>query len=252
MQKAIDDYNPKSRSDSLVAIEMLILQKSDEQKYNLINSKPDIEKLLAGIGLILTALGGVGKLFYDFTSSRSEKKHGEIIEVLGEMKDELKINKDQHFQFSDGLKIVYDTKAREVVCDALKHISEKHIYFKKQYITPELALLINSQTERLISLSEEIMTDRFTIETLALADVKIEERNRAAWVQVNSLFGCDFLINYKEGQKLAVDKFKSNLRELAESNIINSKYDRYRAYTEIFLHDIIENTLVQYDKFIKK
>jgi hypothetical protein len=252
MQKAMDDYTPKTRADSLYAIEMLILQKSDERKYNDSNSKPDLGTLLGGIGAILLGLGGIGKVFYDSFGVRSDKRHTEIIDRFNGVDDKFEKNEEQHLQIFDDMKIVYDTKAKEAVADALRHIAEKHIYFKRKYISENMCLLINSQTQRLIELSDEIMTPNFTLESLALTEIKIEERNRQSWRQVAELFGCDFLVKYKISQKISVDKFKSNLKDLADKKITNSKYDQYRAIAELFLHDIIENTLLQYDIFVKE
>lgn len=244
MQDAIDGYAPKSRADSLFALEMLILQKSSQQEYNYKEGSPDIIKLLGGILSILVAIGAIGKLLYDFVNSKSDKRHEEIMGSFAE-------NAEQHVELFDGIRSANDAKYRRVVIDVLTHIAADHLFHKRRYITADLRDLIKSQAQRLIELSSQIMDEKFTPEMLEYAFVCIEAKNKEAWHQVSELFGCDFLLYYKDGQGKSVTEFKKNLTKLAESNIINSKYDRYRAYAELFLHDIIENTLLQHEKYME-
>jgi len=239
---ARDEYMPKNRADSLFALEMLILQKSDQDEFNYNQGRPDVQKLLTGILSILIALGGIGKLVYDFSNSKTEKRHSEILDKFAE-------NAEQHVELFAGIKIATDTKNRKNVTDALAHIAADHLFHKRRYITPDLSELIKSQAQRLISLSNEIMNEKFTAEMLEYSFVCIETKNREALKQVGEIFGCDFIPFYKEGQTKCVNDFKANLVKLAQSNVINSKYDRYRAYAELFLHDIIESTLIKYEEF---
>jgi len=237
-----DEYIPKNRADSLFALEMLILQKSDQDEFNYTQGRPDIQKLLTGILSILVAIGGIGKILYDFSNSKTEKRHIEILDKFAE-------NSEQHVELFEGIKIAADTKNRKDVTDALTNIAADHLFHKRRYITPELSEVIKSQAQRLISLSNDIMNEKFTAEMLEYSFVCIETKNKEALKQIVETFGCDFAPFYKEGQAKCVNDFKANLTKLAQSNIINSKYDRYRAYAELFLHDIIENTLIKYEEF---
>ena len=256
IEKAIDEYLPKNKSDSATVIKMAQLQFEDEIRNDIIKSKPDYKYIVSAIISFL----GVLVLFFTYMQKKSEaalallikENHFEMVKNHEVTINLNKINVEQHEKIYDRLTMFDDMEAKDSVIDALTLVAKKHLFYNRIGLCDDLKLLIDSQAERLISLSKEIMVKKFDAETYSLTVVKIEQRNRQAWKQVEELFGKEFLALYKVGQKKAVEAFKKKLQDIVADNVTNSKLDRYRASAETFLQDIICNTIEQYQKFTNK
>ncbi|MBV5347900.1 hypothetical protein JZU46_06780 [bacterium] len=253
IDQAMEDYSPKNASDSAVMNRMMELQFIDEVRSNLQESKPDYNMIIASVGSFLLALTALWKIVNDSLNKKSDKRFETLSDIVishhKERQEFEKVNTVQHEKIFDRLLLVDDRVLRDSVTEALKAVARKHIHYNKQFCSAEMQMLIDGQTERVIQLSEEIITTQFTFEMLSVAEAKMETQKRASWKQVVELFGCDYLVRYKVGQAKAIEEFYSRLNVLAKEGVVNSRYDRYRASAELFLHDLIGMAITEYENF---
>lgn len=251
--KLSDERVLKNVSDSLFAMQMEQLQLKDEIRNELKSNKLNWNDIILSITLLAGAIVGIMGLFFKWQDGKRSDDIFELKQLVvtnhNESVEFNKTNMEQHDKIYDKITLIDNIEIRKNITESLTFVAKKHIHYNRAWLPTEIQLLINGQTQRLIEVSEEIMTEQFDIETLSLAEIKIEDRSREAWKQVIELFGCDFLIKYKDGQEKAISEFKKRLSDIAYSNIVNSKYDRYRASAELFLHDLINNTITEYKKF---
>lgn len=235
----VDESIPKTDSDRMAILETSNSKLKDELRENIKESEPGWGWMVGAITSFMMCIISATKLIQEYSTKDIKAK------IDGNHTENL----EDHAKIFESLKVVADMAVRKDITEALKFIARNHIHYNKSWLPDEMQILIDSQTQRLIELSEEIMTEHFDIEVLSVIDAKIEARNHEAWKQVAELFGCEFLVKYKDGQGRAVADFKKRLSDIAYSNVVNSKYDRYRASAEVFLHDIIGNTINEYKNF---
>lgn len=250
------DRFPANRSDSLFLMQMEQLQLKDEIRNEFKSNKLNWNQIITSITLLIGAFVGIIGMFFKWQDGKRTEDIFKLEQIVVNNHSESiefnKVNIDQHEKIYEKLTLVDNIELRKNVTDSLLYVAKKHIHYNRTWLPTEIQLVINGQTQRLIELSQEIMTEHFDMETYSLAETKIEGCNREGWEQVVELFGDEFLKHYKVGQQKAVCEFKRRLSDIAQSNVINSKYDRYRACAELFLHDLINNTIVEYKNFTNK
>jgi len=237
----IDTLQLFNLADSLYAWQVEMLQRTEEQKFNIKEQKPDFMALLGSIALLIGAIVGMAKLITDTGTQR-------LALSLDEFKQD---QKQEHAKIVEILEVVKDNTVRKSVIDSIRKVGQEHIHFKKGMIPDNFQTLIEGQTERLVELSEQIMTQEFSTESLEIATIKLNEQCRIAWRQVTDLFGSDFLPYYKEGQKAATDRFIDKLQAIVSDAIYNAKYSRYKLAAKVFLNELIEETTKQYKRYEK-
>ena len=244
----LDTIQPINLADSMFAIHQAQDQFKNEVRNELKATRPDVGAITGLIGAIMALIFGTLKYLQDISNKKTELIFDGINKKITTQHEE---NKDQHTKIFEMLEIVKDNTVRKSITDALRKIGMDYMHYQKGIIPDEFRKLIEGQTERLIELTEQIMTESFTQDVLELAEVKIDEQSRKAWTQVEELFGSDFLIRYKCAQHHATKMFKAELADIVSDTVFNHKYERYSRVAQLFLNTLIQNTVKEYINFMK-
>lgn len=242
------DRFPKNSSDSMFLLQMEQLQFKDEIRNELTSNNIDWNGVIASICLLSGAFVGIMGLFFKWINSKRET---DIIELKSIVIENHTQNLEQHNKIFKILEVVEDITIRKDIYESIRCIARNYMHYQKGSIPDNLQALITAQAERIIALSEQVMNEKFSLDVYDVIVVKIDEQSRIAWKQVAELFGCDFLVMYKSGQKEAVHSFKMRLKAIVNDTEFNSKYDRYRRASEMFLDELIQITLAKYKEFKK-
>lgn len=237
---------PKNASDSLFMMQMEQLQFKDEIRNELKNNDLDWNGIIASLCLLIGSIVAIIGLFFKWMDS---KRAIDIIELKSLVSDNHIQNLSQHDKIYKILEVVEDITIRKNIYESIRGIARNYMHYQKGSIPEDLQVLITSQAERLIALSEQVMNEKFSSDVYDVFVVKLDEQIRISWKQVTELFGCDFLIMYKTGQKQAVNSFKMRLKAIVEDTEFNSKYDRYKRASETFLDELIQLTIAKYKEF---
>lgn len=240
------DRFPRNASDSLFLMQIEQLQFKDETRNELNENKINWSGVIVSGCLLIGAFVSILGLFFDWFE---KKRANDIFELKTIVIDNHKENKLQHTQIYKILEVVEDITVRKNIAESFRSIARNYMHYQKGSIPEDLQTLITAQAERLIELSEQIMTERFSIDVYDVTVVKIEEQCRMAWHQVIELFGKEFLSYYKNAQANSVTEFKCKLRAIVEDTEFNGKYDRYKRAAEYFLDDLIRMTIAEYKRF---
>jgi len=261
-----EDRVPKDISDSLFMVEVEQLQFKDEVRNELNNNKINWGGVVASGGIIISALLGILGLMFKWIDSKrsmdiSEVKlslsslHYETKQIIDsnhtEVLKKLDDNAEQHSVIFNKLSIVEDLTVRKDIKESFRSISRNYMHYQKGNIPEKLQTLITAQSERLIELSDQIMTENFTDAIFDVAVVKIDQQCEIACRQVKELFDEEFISYYKRAQAKAIKCFKQNLKSIAFDQEFNGKYDRYKRAGEAFLDLLIPLTIAEYKKFIE-
>lgn len=240
------DRFPKNASDSLFMMQMEQLQFKDEVRNDLESNRVNWEGIIASICLIIGSIVAVVGLFIKWADG---KRESDIKDLKTLVITHYNTNIEQHNKIYKVLEVVEDITVRKTIYESLRNIAKNYMHYQKGSIPDELQVLITSQSERLIEISEQVMNENFSIEVYDMLVVKLDEQMRIAWKQVAELFGCEFLVLYKKSQMIAIDSFKTRLKAIVEDTEFNHKYDRYKRAADMFLDELINMTIAQYKHF---
>jgi len=224
------------------------LQFKDETRNELNENKINWTGVIASGCLLIGAFVAILGLFFKWIDL---KRSADITELKTLVIDNHDENKTQHCHFFKMLEVIEDITVRKNIAESFRAIARNYMHYQKGSIPDDLQTLITSQAERLIELSEQVMTERFSIDVYDVAVIKIEEQNKIAWSQAIDLFGKDFLPFYKCAQSNAVKGFKEHLYSIVIDTDFNGKYDRYKRASEYFLDELIRLTIAEYNNFKK-
>ena len=241
-----EDRFPKNTSDSIFMMQMEQLQFKDEVRNDLESNRVNWEGIIASICLIIGSIVAVVGLFIKWADGKREL---DIKDLKSLVITHYNTNIEQHNKIYKVLEVVEDITVRKTIYESLRNIAKNYMHYQKGSIPEELQVLITSQSERLIEISEQVMNEKFSIEVYDMLVVKLDEQMRIAWKQVAELFGCDFLVLYKQSQRIAINSFKMRLKSIVEDTEFNHKYDRYKRAADIFLDELIQMTIAQYKRF---
>lgn len=244
---------PKNASDTIFMMQMEQLQFKDEIRHELTENKINWNDIIASIGIILAGIVSVIGLFFKWADG---KRGVDILQLKqninanhDEITNKLNENEKQHKDIFVKLEVVEDLTVRKEIREAFRAIARNYMHYRKGSIPSDLQIIISAQAERLVDLSDQIMSEHFTIDVYDATLIKLDEQCREAWKQVADLLGCDFLVLYKEAQEIATKTFKRKLKNIVTDSEFNGKYDRYKRAGESFLDELIPLTIEQYTKY---
>ena len=255
----IGEYQPKDMNDSILLMQMEVLQFKDEVRNDLTSNRlnwGDIIISIAGIfAALVTVIGLIQKFFDDKRKSDIRElqlavstNHVETKGFFAQTTESLTENTKQHNKIFNSLILVEDITVRRNITDKLRSIARGYLHYQKGILTQPMQTLITSQAERLIELSEQVMNESFSEEVYDMAAMRIDELSRVAREQVCELIGTDFMRSkYKEIQSRAVNNFKHSLYNISNDKVFNSKYERYTRAAETFLDELIRETIKSYN-----
>ena len=244
--RLLEERFPKTASDSLFMMEMEQLQFKDEVRNDLESNRINWQGVIASICLIIGSIVAVVGLFIKWADG---KRESDIKDLKSLVITHYNTNIEQHNKIYKVLEVVEDITIRKNIYESLRNIARNYMHYQKGSMPEELQILIAAQSERLIEISEQVMNEKFSMEVYELFVVKMDEQMRVACKQVADMFGCDFLILYKQAQKLAADSFKMRLKAIVEDTDFNHKYDRYKRAADMFLDELIQTTIAKYKEF---
>ena len=262
--KLTDERFPKNASDSLFAVQMEVRQYQDETRNELNENKINWTGVISGgSGILIAFLGILGSLFTYMDKRRSNEivaltlhvdtQHYETRQVIDDNHSEaikrLDINEEEHRGIHKILEVVEDITVRRAIEESFRGISRNFMYYQKGNIPETLQTLITAQAERLIELSDQIMTEHFTMPDYEFALIKIEEQCKIGCRQVVHIFGEKFLSYYKCAQGKATKEFKYKLLLMANDEKFNGKYGRYKRAGEGYLDTLISLTIEEYKRY---
>lgn len=225
-------------ADTLSELQMTLQTIAARQAAN--DTKPDYSKIWGAFTAFLVALFAGIKVIADLSNKPLELR----LEAIATD------SKAQFTRIFSTLDVMEDSLVRRAVTDELRAIVRGYIHFN-QSLDERTRMLIDSQCERLISFSEEVMEEKYNMENWEQTEAKMEIQSRAGRTQVRELFGDEFLEQYKVMQTNAVSDFRENLSIIFMDNVVNSKYARFKNAAETFLHQLIKDTLALTHKWNK-
>lgn len=251
-----DERFPKNASDTIYAIKMEVRQFKDEMRAELNNNKINWPGVIGSGGVLITSFLGILGLFFSRVDKRRESGTEElrltIIANHNEAINKLDENTNEHKEIFKMLETVEDITVRKSIEDSFRSISRNYMHYQKGTIPEKLQILITTQGERLIELSEQIMSENFTEAVFDLALLKLDEQCKIGIRQAEELFGKDFIPYYRYAQIISVKEFITRLKKILSDCEFNGKYGRYRRAGEILLDTLIPLTIEQYRKFINE
>lgn len=231
VEDAMEKYTPQTASDSLFEMKVELAQKSDELVENIIKQRPDYNTILISLASFLSLIGILLKILFDSLQKKDDNKHKELEDLITKF----------HTETLHAITKIKDIEVRDAIFKSLRKLASNYIHFNKQPI--EVHNLIASQSERLISIMEEVMDEKLSYEFLDMIGAKIDQRARQAWKQVKELFGDEFLCQYRVMQEDSIAAYKMKLLQIVQDDYHNNKYERFYAASEAFLGCLISKTI---------
>lgn len=193
----------------------------------------NLGELLGGLAALLTAIFGGIKLIIYFSNKAIHRKIDNFVQE----------NIKQHDKIFKTLSVVEDSVVRKEVIDELRTIARGYIHYNK-LIDDKAKILIDSQCERIVEVTEEIMNENFTQEILDQTIIKAEAGCVVGRKQACDLYGEEFLKRYSDIQANAIETVMIKLRKIVEDKVTNSKYSKFKYAVVTLLHDMISETLL--------
>jgi hypothetical protein len=178
---------------------------------------------------ILSFMGTVAIIIYNPKFLKLEQK-------IDKIHDE---NKEHYTEIKQELKVINTP-------DKLESSLRQMASGKLESCRPGLREFINSESERLIDVANEIMRGSFNYSSLSQCTIKLELAEAASLREACKL-GKEFCDLYKVHVSGVAQKLRDDLSDIILDEIYNSKHSRFSLACQIFLRDHLHGIIDIYE-----
>jgi len=152
-----------------------------------------------------------------------------MLKIERQVADNHELNRVQHDEIKDELKHL---KAPEKLESTIRQLTAG----KLESCDPDLREFINDESERLISVSGEIVRGGFDYNSLSQSLIKIDLAQKDSLYDACAL-GKSFCDLYKVHLSEVCERFKDEISDIVLDEVFNSKQARFSLACQVFLRD---------------